>query len=77
MFSVQFHVPCYHIDESFFVVNHIELQEAFNSSQVNALKPDIATQIEFKFLRVLILNLAILNLAELKLRAALDNNIVS
>jgi hypothetical protein len=72
MLSVQFHVPCNRIDDVFVVINSIELKEAFNSCQVNALQPDMAAQIEVEFMRDLIINPA-----ELKVRAALYDDIVS
>lgn len=72
MFSVHFHIPCDRINESLFIIYNIELKEAFNSSRVNILQPNTASQIEIEFTRDLIINLA-----ELKFRAALYYNIIS
>ena len=72
MLSVHLHVPCNSINDSLFVIDHIELQETFNSRQVNALQPNMAAQIEVEFMGDLISNIT-----ELKIRAALDDNIVS
>lgn len=72
MLSVHLHVPCNSINDSLFVIDHIELQETFNSRQVNALQPNTAAQIEVEFMGDLISNIT-----ELKIRAALDDNIVS
>jgi hypothetical protein len=72
MLSVQLHIPCNSINDSLFIIDHIELQETFNSRQVNAYQPNMATQIKIEFMGDLVSYIT-----ELKVRAAFCDNIIS